>query len=708
MNHIITRLLLILVLLCISLPLQAQKNETLIKSTEASIGQTVIEALNQGAAQLSSITIGTVTLGTIEASVSKFFQFSPSLSDSVGSFLKNFIMPLADTNRAEYAGLYTHFHFGGNLSGFEQNLGLYPNIQNVRARSELQTNTTEFRTITLGLTTDTPILFPFFRSRKKAQATGFRWGMNLDVQITDGRLLGTSDAARYRLGNGETVSTTAIVRHGGFLSLASLGFTPSLRYAFASGLSLQAGLRLGLTFSSRWTIEDSVFVPSSGALLLETNAGRRSETFTGNQISGFSINPLALMVGLGYTIAADRSFHLRPEFVLNIPFGNASWWNRTSLRAGLSVLLNTEKFYPTPDTTFIRDTTIIITASNEAPRTVLLTQNSIVQPSAYPNDEPAKVFVSESYQRRIPKPKPLLSASVDAEFILPNGQKRRTVTVESEKTALTIVPLFPTDSTPIPAHHHFERIREYLLPLGIRLKSFQSSTQSTTTVFTDTLFLAGALPHIVFTPRIVSEVDIRGFDLSLWRTSEPKNQSNMALEHQIALFRDTSSTLVPRPLLWRAAEVPELFLRPGERITYRFQVFDEDLASIPVDSGFISLRSENRISLAQQIVRKNITLYAFSPTLYALYEGQPHIFKGIIPTEPRKIRVFSSPEYCGNPLHKTDTERFIAVLQRMIPSAHIEVSPCFDVPSVLVRKRENEVAQGTIKQDISYLFLWVE
>lgn len=706
MNHIITRLLLILVLLCISLPLQAQKSETLIKSTEASIGQTVIEALNQGAAQLSSITIGTVTLGTIEASVSKFFQFSPALPDSIGSFFKNFIMPLADTNRAEYAGLYTHFHFGGNLSGFEQNLGLYPNIQNVRARSELQTNTAEFRTITLGLTTDTPILFPLFRSRKKAQATGFRWGMNLDVQITDGRLLGTSDAARYRLGNGETVSTTAIVRHGGFLSLASLGFTPSLRYAFASGLSLQAGLRLGLTFSSRWTIEDSVFVPSSGALLLETNAGRRSETFTGNQISGFSINPLALMVGLGYTIAADRSFHLRPEFVLNIPFGDASWWNRTSLRAGLSVLLNTEKIYPTPDTTFIRDTTIIITASNEAPRTVLLTQNSILQPSAYPNDEPAKVFVSESYQRRIPKPKPLLSASVNAEFILPNGQKRRSVTVESEKAVITVIPLFPNDSANTPLYRHFEAIRENILPLGIRLKPLQSSTA---TIFTDTLLLASTLPQIIFTPRIVSEADIRGFDLSLWRSSGlPKRSMAGDKEYQIALFRDTSSILVPKPLLWKAAEVPELFIRPEERIIYRFHIFDEDFTPIPVDSGFISLRTENRLLFAEQTVRRNITIYALSPTLYALYEAQPHIFKTLVPSEPRKIRVFSSPEHCGNPLHKTDTERFIAVLQRMIPSARIEVSPCFDVPSVLVGKQEEKARQNVFKQSLAYLFLWVE
>jgi hypothetical protein len=716
-NHLLPRMFVIVGLLCLHFPLYAQQTEALTKSTDATIGQSVINALNTGAASLNtlanSITIGTVTLGTIEATVSKFFQFSPSLPDSVGSFLLNFITPLADTNRAEYAGIYTHFRFGGGLSGFEQNLSSYPSIRNVATPLDIRTNTAEFRTVALGLTTDTPILYPFFRSRKKAKATGFRWGMNLELQITDGRLLGTSNAARYRLGDGTIVPTTASVQHGGFLTLASLGFAPTLRYAFASGLSLQAGLHLGLTFSSRWTVEDSVFVPNR-TLLLETNAGRRLENYTGSQIEQFSINPVSLMVGLGYTLALDRSFHLRPELVMIVPFGEASWWNRPSLRAGLSVLLNTEKIIPTPDTTFIRDTTIIVTASNEAPRTVLLQSNSIVQPSLYPNDEPAKVFVSESYQRRLPKPKPLLSASVDAEFVLPTGQRKRNVMVESEKTAVSLIPLIPPDTLNTVQNLHIAALQEYFAQHNLRLKPLQNSTLP---ILTDTLFLAGALPNIVFTPRVVSEADIRGFDLALWRTKASNTNTRLwgkgdivgdnNAEYQIALFRDTSSILAPKPLLWKAAEIPEAFIRPDERIIYRFRVFDEDFTPIPADSGFISLRSDNRISLDKQSVKRNITIYAFSPGLYALYEEQPHLLNALTSSEPLRIRIFSSETFCRGASTNTDTERLVALLRRIIPSARFDIAPCLESPAIPSQK-QSEGSNPAWKHAAEYLFVMKE
>jgi hypothetical protein len=680
----------------------------------------------------------TVSTATIEATLSKFFQFPATIfsPDSLARlnntlFLNKFVSALADTNRSEYAGFYTHFTFGGNLSGFSTILGTYPNTQ----LPALTPSSADIRTVSVGLTTDTPILFPLFRSRKKAQATGFRWGMNIEFQATDAQLLASSSLARIQTSTG-IQATSADVRHGGFLSLSSLAFTPSLRYAFASGLSLQVGLRMGVVLSSRWLVEDSVISPN-GALLPQTDARRRQETFLsnspiGNQITGLSIGQTSLTVGLGYTIAVDRAFHLRPEFVLNIPLGNtasnAEWSNRPSLRAGLSVLFNTEKILPMPDTTFARDTSIIIVASNEAARTLLLHKTSEVQPSAYPNDEPAKVFISERYERRVPKPKPLLSASVDAEFILPGGQRKRNVTVEAERTAVSVIPLFPSADSLSPEasgvskakdmekyiEKHIEVLQRYFSSYGLHLRKQQSGTAAT--ILTDTMMLASALPHVSFMPRVVSEADLRGMRLSLWRTFSSGDKegnrlvSKQTAQERIALFTDTTSVLAPKPFLWKPADTPELFIRPEERFIYRFSVLDDDNLEIPADSGFISLRADVSQKAPTQAVKRTVTIYALSPSLWAMYEAQPEVYNGIPISTASRVRIISSEKVCGDIQRKKDIERLTSIIRKHIPLAELRFDDalCEGEITTFAAKKMLEGEIPPRSEQLSYLFVVVE
>jgi hypothetical protein len=456
-------------------------------------------------------------------------------------------------------------------------------------------------------------------------------------------------------------------------------------------------------------VEDSVFSPN-GSQLLQTDAARRRELQSGQQITGFSLNPISIMAGIGYTIALDRSFHLRPEIIVNIPLGNGNWSNKTSLRAGLSVLINTERVIPTPDTTFARDTSTIVVASNEITRTLLKRSNTVVEPSEYPNDEPAKVFITEQYERRIAKPKPLLSASVDAEFILQNGQRRRSVVVEAEKTVVSLIPILPSalehdSASSASIYRHYEELQRYFADYNLRLRSRREigTSSSSGTILTDTVLLAAALPHIAFTPRVVSEAELRGFDLSLWRSLQNGK------ERRIGFFSDTSSTLIPKPFLWKPANAPELFIRPDERFTYRFSVFDEDNTEIPADSGFISLRADIRGNLASQAIKRNTTIYALSPALWAVYEAKPDLINSITMQAGSRLRLVTTVNHCNDASIKADTERLLGFLRKhpALSNASIEYAPCSDRPTILAKKmRESDRLPRT--REFAYLFVMVE
>jgi hypothetical protein len=381
-----------------------------------------------------------------------------------------------------------------------------------------------------------------------------------------------------------------------------------------------------------------------------------------------------------------------------------------------------------PDTTFARDTSIIIVASNEAARTLLLHRTSEVQPSAYPNDEPAKVFISERYERRVPKPKPLLSASVDAEFILPGGQRKRNVTVEAERTAISVIPLFPSmdslsqevsgvsKAKDMEKHieKHIEALQSYFSSYGLHLRKQQSGT--TATILTDTMMLASALPHVSFMPRVVSEADLRGMRLSLWRTFSSGDKegnrlvSKQTAQERIALFTDTTSILAPKPFLWKPAETPELFIRPEERFIYRFSVLDDDNLEIPADSGFISLRADVSQKAATQAVKRTVTIYALSPSLWAMYEAQPEVYNGIPISTASRVRIISSEKVCGDIQRKKDMERLTSIIRKHIPLAELRFDDalCEGEITTFAAKKMLEGEIPSRSEQLSYLFVVVE
>jgi hypothetical protein len=262
---------------------------------------------------------------------------------------------------------------------------------------------------------------------------------------------------------------------------------------------------------------------------------------------------------------------------------------------------------------------------------------------------------------------------------------------------------------------HCEALQRYFALYNVQLRKFSESASSSPVILRDTLLLAAALPHIAFTPRVVSEADLRGVELSLWRTSVERPflggraGAERQTESRIAFFRDTSSMLAPKPFLWKPADTPELFIRPDERFIYRFGIIDEDYTEIPVDSGFISLRADTRTSGAHQTPKRSITLYALHPALWATYEAHPEIFQNITTSGANRLDVLLPEIQCANEQRKADAERLLSIVQKSFPSAglRLESAPCRGESVIAGQKTlGREILSG--KEQFSYFFVLVE
>jgi hypothetical protein len=489
----------------------------------------------------------------------------------------------ADTSRTEYAGIYSHFSIGGISTRFQD----YPNINigsltTIPVRSSVQS-------LAFGLNTDSPLRFPFLTRRQNNDwFKGIRFGMQIEAQLTDISIL-DSTSEFVRGGMMQSGTTLRAV----FASLRSVAVIPSLRYSLASGLTLQAGMRLGITNNSYIRLSDSI-LPNAAF----PNGSRERDALENSPIPDYRADELSVVVGIGYNLQADKILLIRPEIMLSVPLVRQAAWKPglPSVRFGMSALFNTQKIIPVPDTTYNRDTTLQMVGYTQKPNLHLVSRNVEVRSAEYP-EEPPSVVIRESYRREIPKPKPLLTASIDAEFAfispkistLSRGSAQsnvddrpfqRSLVLQAEKTALTLTPLCSNATN---ASVYALALQEYFNEQGMSLKILQSSTAS---MLTDTTILVAALPHIRFTPRIVSEVPLRGTRLQIFR--QLTNTKRILL----MTFVDSTEAERDTPKIWNPAQMPDVLMNPSERLMYVFTVIDESGLEMLADSGNITLRTE--------------------------------------------------------------------------------------------------------------------
>jgi hypothetical protein len=513
-----------------------------------------------------------------------FVQYSRSYAQepkTEAAFMSGFLSP--DTSRTEYAGLYGHYVSGG-FSSRRQN---YPQAPS----GTLTPLSSSVRSFAFGAASDSPIRLPFLTKRQNNEFfKGFHFGMQVEAQLSDISITETSLNPMLRL-------------HNAFISLRSLAIIPSLRYVSASGFTLQTGVRLGIINSSFLRISDSIVQTPT----LPNSNIPADESFS-SPITGLQVGELSLMTGLGYNIRIDKTVQLRPEIVVNIPLQSvqetATWKLATpTVRFGMNILFNTAKVIPVPDTIYQRDTTLIMVQYTQKPLLTLLSRITNVRPAEYP-EEPPIITITESYRRDIPKPKPLLTASIDAEFSLGNQQFRRSVTVQAEKTAFTLTPICTNTTN---ASIYADVLNSYFAEQGMQLRTIQTSTN---TIVSDTTVLVSTLPKIRFTPRVVSENPLLGTRLQIFRQHIQTNTKNHAVRQLLVTFIDSGETV---PVVWNPAQMPDLLMNPNERLFYIFSVIDENSMEIPADSGAINLRTEAIVGNLG--LKRSVDVYAFEAEL---------------------------------------------------------------------------------------------
>ncbi|TAE25189.1 MAG: hypothetical protein EAZ92_12605 [Candidatus Kapaibacterium sp.] len=607
-------------------------------------------------------------------------------------FPANFLAP--DTTRTEYAGLFVHYIVGG----FSTRLADYPDTW-AASYTPLRSS---LRTISFGLNSDSPFRLPFLTKRQNnAWFQGLRFGMQIEAQLSDISIVESSDSVR--LSNGSVLRGE--FQHSAFANLRSLALTPSLRYSFASGLTASIGARLGVVNSSNIRMVDTVLaLRSSGTTPLAGNLLR--PIIDDARISGLRAEEFSIVAGIGYNIRLDKLLQIRPEVLANIPIkspNDSSGWRNTapSLRFGVSVMFNTEKVVPVPDTSYVRDTAIVLLAHNQQPLLRLVSRRVEVRPAEYP-EEPPSVKIEESYRREIPKPKPILTASIDAEFaLLPprknsrdsltrkaplgNVQFRRTLSLNAEKTAIRFTPICANATN---ASVYADVLQEYFSVPPLRLQRLESSTN---TILADTTLLVSALPYIRFTPRVVSEISLKGTELCIVR-ERPHGRSSMespqeARRLRLATFTDTSANAREQQrdnggeahILWSPTRQPDVFLAPNERLFYTFRVFDEEGAEAAIDSGSITLRTEP--STGNLGVKRSIEVYAFEKDVHladfmrSLIAINVHNAERVCIVPPQGMT-----ELPGNDSTKNDANEMrlrVQLLERSLPNAEQQTLSIF-------------------------------
>lgn len=499
-----------------------------------------------------------------------------------------------DTSRAEYAGLYGHYVLGGFSSRRQD----YPQAPS----GTLTPLNSSVRSFAFGAASDSPIRLPFLTKRQNNNwFKGFHFGMQFEAQLSDISITETSiDTTRF-LGS---VRQRDSLLSSAFVNIRSFAIIPSLRYVTASGFTLQAGIRLGIINSSSLRISDSIVqipptAPNSNILA--------KESFV-SPITGLQVDELSLLTSLGYNIRIDKTVQLRPELVVNIPLQpsqeRAAWKLASpTVRFGMNILFNTTKVIPVPDTVYRRDTILTMVQYTQKPLLTLLSRTTNVRPAEYP-EEPPIITITESYRRDIPKPKPLLTASIDAEFSLGNQQFRRSVTLQAEKTALTLTPICTNTTN---ASIYADALTSYFAEQGMQLRTIQTSTN---TIVSDTTVLVSTLPKIRFTPRVVSENPLLGTRLQIFRQHTQTSSKNNAVRQLVATFIDSGETV---PIVWNPGQMPDLLMNPNERLFYIFSVIDENSMEIPADSGAINLRTEPIVGNLG--LKRSVDVYAFEAEL---------------------------------------------------------------------------------------------
>jgi len=450
----------------------------------------------------------------------------------------------------------------------------------------------------LGINTESPISTLMQRVLgMNSLKGGWYYGLQGEFQVWDMALTGES----------------ATAKHAAWLSFTSLAVSPLLRFTHESGFAVQAAVRVGMVVGSRLLHIDTDAITS------------RPDTLRNGRLEGFSPLQTGIVFTAAYPIALkpDNSVSARVELTWQTPLFNsggmdATEWGRDlpRLRLGASLMFDTEESAltrreRTSDTLFVRDTaTAIVDGKLNAPR-VLRTARTVELPERlkpreqetldtkiaqwFAGDSAAfaplsprsaeeaeekrhanRTIVREMYLREIPKPKPLLTASVEAEFVGLGGKGQKNVTVSTARTV----------------------VRRYAMPPSVPEVGFLQDTVFKPYVIADTL-LTSQLPTIRFYPRIISEEPIERWRLLITQRGVVLADLSAVKTANAATSKSQIEPAADKELAdWNPSEDIGTIIRADEQLSYKLFVTTAQEETMVADSGSITVARESGNSSA--------------------------------------------------------------------------------------------------------------
>jgi hypothetical protein len=502
------------------------------------------------------------------------------------------------------------------------------------------------------------LLASVLRSEELSKLLAIRAGVQLDLHVSE---------MSFALESSSGVGGGSASRSQATLDARWLALTPSLSYSPFSRFDVQAALRLALQVTP-----PSLTVRGEGS----------AAPVVGSQTLSVPVLQPVLQLGVGYMIPLsspnllEPEAFFRPELSFQIPL-YASLADAPASRASTEILQSLPRLYfgssltfstesraerlRRLDTLFVRDTTIAL-VSHTLPRRVQLLSRDVQAPKRRFSSEPETltnviarwlegntdstalgaarasaaasaaasptISVRESYLLEVPKPAPLLSASVDAEFFVPADLPADASVNTSVNTSVNAL---ASSSTNSPAAAPFKRVKSVkvraertlirvhiappVLPTlpalgflndadstnGTTAKAPQSRAMQPYTL-ADTL-LTSPLPRLRFQPRIVSEMDVERWQLDITQRGQTIASFAQTLDNKNGETLDSIGAAD-----WLPSSEPENIIRANERLKYKLiatiaasddspqssQILDSGLINVEIDAAQLAPRSENR------------------------------------------------------------------------------------------------------------------
>lgn len=209
---------------------------------------------------------------------------------------------------------------------------------------------------------------------------------------------------------------------------------------------LYGAARLGWLASSTFEQSESIVQPLGTEYV---NGGGRSRIIANRQtVPNAPSLELTFLGRFGYTLPLTPTLTLRPELSFQLgatEMSAGTGWKTHTLQGGIALLWQPEYVKTVrTDTIYQHDTTVQVIAGVLNEEIADNGSSVVVEQEESPQEIRRTIIVQQHYIRKIPRPRPLLTADLGVRFVLNDGQESEGVKVTIKKIVeQRYIPLLP-------------------------------------------------------------------------------------------------------------------------------------------------------------------------------------------------------------------------------------------------------------------------